>query len=107
MESLLAAWRQAKAGIPFEEAGVEGDIQGMRRLLAPKRMAILAHFMAAPPMDIEASILKIAFELDCAPSRVREEVASLLSAGFLEHGLFGVMACPDVSRRMGEYDAPS
>lgn len=83
---ILTAWHQAKTGMTVDS--LECAETDLYRVLAPKRLQILSHFMAHPG----TSLAEAAVWLGCAESRLAEEVDRLLNAGMLEEGLFGLTA---------------
>jgi len=87
---LLASWQQAKSSGAF--ASLQCDAEQLIHVLAPRRFAIIQHFMAYP----NATLAERAFALDCPPARLQKEIEALVGAGMLEAGLFGLMAAVEL-----------
>lgn len=88
--SILNAWATLKAGASIEEEHYDLSDHGIREVLAPRRLDVLQHFMSKPAATFEQR----SFETGVPPVRLQEMIDSLVRSGFLEEGLFGLMAAP-------------
>ena len=88
--SVLLAWAKVKKGALLDDDELAFSDAELRQALPLRRFAILNHFMANP----EATLERRAFDIGIPKSRLQELIRGLEKFGFLEQGLFGLMAAP-------------
>lgn len=88
--SVLQAWAKLKAGASLDDDELEFSAAELRQVLPLRRFAIVNHFMANPVATLEQR----AFEIGIPLARLNEQIKGLEKSGFLEQGLFGLMAAP-------------